>query len=295
EDETPNTVTVTTGAADYDTFVWEPATGVTGDETIGWTFSPAETTTYTLTASQTSGAECATTVTLDIIINPLPTAITVVGDEQACVDSISALTVAGNIVDGTAIFGEGTTAPGNTSWPNPFSKWWGGTKHQMLFTADELAALGLVQGSEITEVSCDYATIKTTANNVCTDFTIRMGNTTVTEMTRLNSGTTDVYGPLSFTPSETGIVTFNLTNPYPWDGVSNIIVETVHNTGTNGGGAGTTTKTSPTPNNSVYRVAKDNVAGGVPGFDATTFTVVGAHNIRPNMTFTHSMEQTMIT
>src|SRR5690606_21080161 len=133
EDETPDTVTVTTGAADYDTFVWEPSTGVTGDETTGWTFSPAETTTYTLTASQTEGAMCTTTATVEIIINPLPTAITVVGDEQACVDSISALTVAGNIVDGTAIFGEGTTAPGNTSWPNPFSKWWGGTKHQMLF------------------------------------------------------------------------------------------------------------------------------------------------------------------
>src|SRR5690606_23093663 len=108
--------------------------------------------------------------------------------------------------------------------------------------------------------------------------------------------TTDVYGPLSFTPTETGIVTFNLTTPYLWDGVSNIVVETVHNTGTNGSGSGTTTKTSPTPNNSVYRVAKDNVAGGVPGFDnAAPYSSTGANNIRPNMTFTHTMEQTMIT
>jgi hypothetical protein len=295
EGETPDTVTIVTGADDYDTFVWEPSTGVTGDATTGWSFSPAETTTYTLTVSQTEGASCATTTTLVINVNPLPTAITVVGNEDACVDSIAALTVAGNIVNGTAIFGEGTTAPGTTSWPNPFSKFYGGTKHQMLFTAAELEAQGLVQGSEITAVTFDLAAINTSANNVCTDFTIRMGNTTVTEMTGLISGTTDVYGPLSFIPTETGIVTFNLTTPYLWDGVSNIVVETVHNTGNGGLGSGTTTKTSPTPNNSVYRVAKDNVAGGVPGFDATTYTVVGAHNIRPNMTFVHSMEQTMIT
>src|SRR5690606_18047648 len=139
EGETPDTVTITAGASDYDTFVWEPATGVTGDATTGWSFSPAETTTYTLTASQTSGAMCATTTTLDIIINPLPTAITVVGDEQACVDSISTLTVEGNIVNGTAIFGEGTTAPAATTWPNPLSAFYGGAKHQMLYTASELS------------------------------------------------------------------------------------------------------------------------------------------------------------
>src|SRR5690606_28639020 len=136
-----------------DTFVWEPSTGVTGDATTGWTFSPAETTTYTLTASQTGGAECATTTTVEIIVNPLPTAITVVGDEEACVDSIAALSVEGNIVSGTAVFGTGTTAPGTTTWPNPLSAFYGGTKPQILSTASELSDQGLVAGSEITAVT----------------------------------------------------------------------------------------------------------------------------------------------
>src|SRR5690606_20181038 len=176
------------------------------------------------------------------------------------------------------------------------SAFYGGAKHQMLYTASELSAQGLIQGSEITAVTLDIAAVNTT-NGALVDFTIRMGATSVTEMTGLVTGTSDVYGPATFTPSTVGIgiVSFTLTTPYVWDGVSNLIVETVHNSGNTGNGSGTTTRTSPTPNNSVYRVAKDNVAGGVPGFDATTYTVVGAHNIRPNMTFTHSMEQTMIT
>ncbi len=298
EGDTSAAITIATGAADYDTFVWEPSTEVSGDETNGWTFNPTETTTYTLTASQSEGAECMTTLTLEVIVNPLPVAITTAASQdEICQNETIELSVTGNIHSGTAVFGEGTTAPGGTSWPNPFSKWYGGTKHQMLFTTDELTAQGLIAGSEITAVTFDIAAIGTSTNNIpCTDFTIRMGNTSVTEMTSFVSGTTNVYGPQTFTPTTTGIVIFNLTTPYVWDGTSNIVVETVHNTGTSGGGSGTNTRASATNNNSVYRAASDGVAGGVPGFDAlTSYDSSGANNQRPNMTFIHSIEQTMIT
>src|SRR5690606_27505167 len=73
------------------------------------------------------------------------------------------------------------------------------------------------------------------------------------------------------------------------------IVETVHNTGNSGGGSGTNTRASSTPNNSVFYAASDTVAGGVPGFDAlNTYGMSGGTTLRPNVTFTHSIEQTMI-
>src|SRR5690606_32897242 len=39
-------VTLTSDVVDYDTYVWEPSTGVSGNVTTGWIFNPSETTTY---------------------------------------------------------------------------------------------------------------------------------------------------------------------------------------------------------------------------------------------------------
>src|SRR5690606_32697859 len=64
-------VTIITGATDYDTYAWNPTTGVTGDATNGWTFNPTETTTYTLTASQSAGT-CATSVDFVVNVNEAP-------------------------------------------------------------------------------------------------------------------------------------------------------------------------------------------------------------------------------
>jgi len=50
--DTTSVVTITAGANDYETFVWTPSTGVSGNAVSGWTFNPTTTTNYTLTASQ---------------------------------------------------------------------------------------------------------------------------------------------------------------------------------------------------------------------------------------------------
>ncbi len=296
EGDTSDAVTITTGASDYDTFEWTPSLGVSGDATTGWSFDPTETTTYVLTASQSAGAGCVTTFEVQVNVNPLPTVITVVASEtEVCDDTIVALSVTGNINNGIAILGNGTTAPGATAWPNPLSTWFGGTKHQMLYTAAELSAQGMMAGSEISAVTFDIEAVHAT-NGVCVDFTIRMGATTVNEMTELVSGTTTVYGPNTFTPHTIGVglASFTLTTPYVWDGVSNLVVETVHNSGNSGNGSGTRTKATSTPSNSVAYIRADNVSGGIAGFDALTTTPTYAAQ-RPNMTFTYTLEQTAIT
>ncbi|NCU76225.1 MAG: hypothetical protein EBV59_04615 [Synechococcaceae bacterium WB7_1C_051] len=68
---------LTAGAANYNTFTWSPAAGVTGNATTGWVFNPAVSTVYTLTATQTSAPNCSNQDTLNLnvdqIIPPAPT------------------------------------------------------------------------------------------------------------------------------------------------------------------------------------------------------------------------------
>ena len=70
-------VTIVTGASDYSSYVWSP-TSVTGNSTTGWVFNPLTTTTYTLLASQTTGATpCANIATVSVNVNPTPSVITI--------------------------------------------------------------------------------------------------------------------------------------------------------------------------------------------------------------------------
>jgi len=76
-------VTITSGEDDFDTFNWYPETGVSGNETTGWVFSPSETTTYTLTASQSDGP-CSESVEVVVIVNSLPEATNLEEDYLVC-------------------------------------------------------------------------------------------------------------------------------------------------------------------------------------------------------------------
>jgi gliding motility-associated-like protein len=89
-------VTIATGASNYNTYVWSPATGVTGNSSTGWIFNPTATTTYTLTASQSSGSQCANTTTFTVNVNDLPTAITITpANPSACVGVVLPMTATG--------------------------------------------------------------------------------------------------------------------------------------------------------------------------------------------------------
>lgn len=89
--ETTATINVI-GAGSYNTFTWSPSVGVSGNSSIGYSFNPTETTTYTLTASQTSGSFCSQTTVFIAIVNPSPPALTIVpGDTTLCEGDIQAL------------------------------------------------------------------------------------------------------------------------------------------------------------------------------------------------------------
>jgi hypothetical protein len=275
---TSTTLTGSGGA----TYSWSPATGLSATTGTTVTASPTVNTTYTVTGVSAEG--CSSTSTVTVTVSPAPSAIIIAPPAAICSGGTATLSSSGgNVVgSGTAILGTGTLAPTATSYPNPFSAYYGGVKHQMLYTATELQTQGLVAGP-ITQLKFDLSTF---AANACTDLTIRMGTTSNTALTTFVTGTSTVYGPTTFTPSATGIITFTLTTPFVWNGTSNLIVEIVNNAGNGGNGSGTTNKYTTTATNTVFYGASDTVAGGIAGFDAlTAWGTSGASANRPNTQF----------
>ncbi|MDY0090354.1 MAG: choice-of-anchor J domain-containing protein, partial [Flavobacteriaceae bacterium] len=111
--ETSATVTIS-GHASYNTFMWSPATGVSGSPETGYTFNPDTTTTYTLTASQTSGAMCSNTVNITITVNPIPPAISIVPNTVImCQDEIRSLAASVGSAELAVIFNEDFNAATN--------------------------------------------------------------------------------------------------------------------------------------------------------------------------------------
>ncbi len=97
-------VTVTAGGSDYDTYSWSPSTGVAGDAVNGWTFSPTVTTTYNLTASQSSGSQCANTASVAVTVKPLPAAVTITPNAATvCPNVIQSLVTNGGTINGTLL------------------------------------------------------------------------------------------------------------------------------------------------------------------------------------------------
>lgn len=117
---TTSAVTLTAGALDYNTFVWSPATGISGDEIAGWTFNPTATTTYTLTATQTSGALCASTATYTVNVNPIPSAISFnpVSPVSACENTAVAITATGGNFNSNTFVETMNALPANFSVVN---------------------------------------------------------------------------------------------------------------------------------------------------------------------------------
>ncbi|MDI9258031.1 Ig-like domain-containing protein [Flavobacterium sedimenticola] len=216
-------VTIATGGADYDTYVWSPATGVSGDATNGWVFNPATTTVYTLTASQSSGASCVETTDLTVTINPNPVVNASATNTVFCEGSSTTLTaLTETTVPGTINVGTATTLTGATTQPTAFCNRWAQYWNQTVFTAAELQALGLKAGN-ITSIAYTTTTLGDGAN--VGNFAIRIGTTTNTTLTSfVTTGLSTVYGPATYAHS-VGVNTIVFDTPYVWDGTSNIVVD----------------------------------------------------------------------
>ena len=247
------------------------------------------TATITYTVNGTSG--CSISSVRDITVTPAPTDV-VASPENFIIctnkPQVYPLSVTGGVSSGNATIGTGIISPGATTYPNPFSAYNGGAKHQMIYTASELSAAGVIP-SNITEISFQFSNF--TASS-CNNLTIRMKHTTQSTLSGFETGTTQVYTTPSFVPSATGWVTFTLNTPFAWNGTNNLLVEIVHNAGNFGNGSGTRTFCTNTTSNMTFVGASDNISGGIAGFDAlTSWNVSGAFSSRPNARFGYHFEK----
>ncbi|MBA5794049.1 MULTISPECIES: fibronectin type III domain-containing protein, partial [unclassified Flavobacterium] len=163
---------------------------------------------------------------------------------------------------------------------------YGGYKHQFIFTAAELIDKGLTAGP-ITALKFDVVTVGTAARN---DFSIAMGTTTQSVATGThvaNANLTQVYSNASETFA-VGTKTFTFTTPFVWDGVSNIVVQTNWSNQNTGGNDGALRYHTTSNDMNTYTYADSRtaaefltvVSGSVNGSGGTS-TIDG----RPNTVF----------
>lgn len=281
-------VTVTSMVTDYDTYTWSPSTGVAGDSSTGWTFNPTSTTTYTLTASQSSGSLCSNTITYVVNTNPLPSAMTITPATPAvCVDSVEALTISGGTIGGAITLGIDTTTNTTTGYPSPFTNYYGGTKHQMLIRASELTALGVTPNVPFHTLSFDVASVGSSFTGTLQNFQVDMASTTDNVLTSsaFVPTTTNVRAASDLAVA-VGVVSIPLNGSFAWDGVSNIIIQTSYSNNNSGGSTDNVQMKNSNPgfvSTNWYRA--DSVS------DATILaatTPSGSGNARPNMILDNS-------
>lgn len=267
-------VTMMTNSNDPDyNYVWSPATGLnqtTGSSVVA---NPTIATTYTVTATNTtSGCQTTTTKYLQIGTTPVVTAVST--PSEICNGASVQLSAGSAGVMGYVSVGTGTTTNSSTGYPAPYGNFYWGARHQMLIRASELSALGFTAGSALSSVGFDVTATNTAASLV--GFTIKMGHTTLTTLTTMQSGLTTVKPAANYTPT-VGWNQHTFTAPFVWDGSSNVIVETCFNNSSYTNNASMRYSTTPFTSTIYYR-------SDATGVCTSTSTPTTSSN-RPNMRF----------
>jgi hypothetical protein len=180
-----------------------------------------------------------------------------------------------NSTNSIVTIGTGTGSNTYTTYPALFGNFWWGAKHQILYTAADLQAMGFT-GGKINQLGFEIVNLNgsTVQHNA---FSIRMGCTNLTEMTNSwQSGLQTVYGPVNHNVT-LGWNMFTLTNLFEWDGQSNIIIETCFNNSSWIANCSNTFTITPVPTVTFYHAD----IGTVCSSTATANTSPSAN--RPNL------------
>ncbi len=110
-------VNVTSVQSAFQVYNWTPSTGVSGTLSAGFVFNPTTTTTYILTASQTSGNFSSNSASYTVYVNPNPTTITITPSAVTTCQTATtgqALVASGGVVSGVDIMVENFNGATNT-------------------------------------------------------------------------------------------------------------------------------------------------------------------------------------
>ena len=278
-------VNISSNVADYDTYVWSPATGVSGSAAAGYTFNPSATTTYTLTASQSAGSLCQAVTTLTVTVNQVPSAIVITpSSTTVCSNGAPVMLVAsGGTNSGSGTIGTGTGANTSTTYPTPYGAYYENVKSQYLIRASELTAAGFGAGTAITSLSFNVTSLA--GAGMHENYTLSIGNTSQTALATWATGLTTVFGPVNYQPVA-GNNTHAFSTPFVWNGTSNIVVQICHTNDAVSGPADYTnnaivSNTTTAFNSSLtYNVDNSDACGNA--------TIPATSTLRPNMTFNYN-------
>ncbi len=137
--------------------------------------------------------------------------------------SLFLISTTGVFAQGTVTLGNDTTSNGPFAHPTPYGSHYNNLRVQYLIMDYELTSLGLLPG----EISALAFHVKQLNNCLpLPNFKISLKHTTAQELTQVfdNVGFNQVYHVASYTP-QTGWNTHYFTNPFFWDGESNLLVD----------------------------------------------------------------------
>ena len=218
-------VTITSNLGGYDTFVWTPSTGVSGDAVNGWTFSTTDETDYVLSASQSNGiCEHLITVRAFASANPVVDD-TLESSYDLCKNDVAELkaleSMPANVSIGLPIL---TTGINSGMSAYVYSAEY--SRQQYIYSAVELAALGVNRAGYIDELA--FETINSGASLSSDKYTVRMKSTTNTTFASNDfdtGGFVTVFSRENHSHSFQGMQAMPFDIPFYWDGQSNILVE----------------------------------------------------------------------
>lgn len=118
--------------------------------------------------------------------------------------------------------GGSTTLSGSTGGA-PISQYFEYMRFQVVYTAAELNAAGVVGPKTVTELGW-Y--VSTAPANALPDYKIRMGNTTATNSAAHDvTSLTEVYNNAAYSPVAGGFNMLTLNGSFTWNGVDNLLVD----------------------------------------------------------------------
>ncbi len=295
---TPATLTASSANAGY-AYSWGPATGLNATTGASVSAQPPTTTSYVVTAEDAvTGCVTLGDVRVDVNPTPIDPVIVATATPSSC-NLITELKGTASQQPGTALLGDPTSTLANTTttWPALLGNWYKGQRHQFIYTAAELNAIGMVATSRLDQLSFVINSSGTTT--ALTDYTVKVGHTTKAVFTSTVGNWVDpttlttVYNVASFAQPTVfpATVTIPFTAPFIWDGVSNIVVEFAS---CNGSASAFTT--NPIQNHTALPAAQAlfQFSDGTPGATVADFYVFTATNIptatvnRANVTFNYT-------
>ncbi len=254
--------------------------------------NPMVSTQYTVTATD-AFTGCVNMSSVNVTVVPTPTPVTITPAAPAIEPgAIQQLSATGGTLSANGVFGTATTTNTTTGYPAPYTNYYGGTKHQMLIKANELAAAGLYAGALISSLSFTVTAVGASFTGNLSNFQIDMGLTTQAALTSsaFIGGLTNVL-PAATKAIAVGTVTHTLAVPFVWDGLKNIVIQTSYSNGNTGSSLYSVQMTNSNPGFVSTNWYRANAASAAAILAAGTPTSSGS--ARPNIVIGYGTPTTM--